>query len=262
MKNVIPTQDNDNKDNWSDHWAVYARSASENPAQLMRHSLILDRIQKIGSRISLLLDIGSGQGDFLAKAVSTDVADYTVGFELSETGVMISRQKVPTASFYQVDLYSPSSEVSAFAGHADAVVCSDVIEHVDDPVTFCRLILNYMKPGATLVLTVPGGRMSAFDRHIGHRTHYTRETVANVLRDAGFTIDQVLMAGFPFFNLYRLVVILRGKRLIRDVESNDDDGSGGVLARLIMRIFRVLFRLNLNDSAWGWQVVAVARRPQ
>jgi 2-polyprenyl-3-methyl-5-hydroxy-6-metoxy-1,4-benzoquinol methylase len=261
MKNEL-TQVDENKDNWSDHWAVYARSASENPAQLMRHQLILDRIKKIGSKLGLLLDIGSGQGDFLAKAVSAGVADYAVGFELSDTGVMISRKKVPEASFYQVDLYSPSAEVRVFAEQADVVVCSDVIEHVDDPVTFCRLILGYMKPGATLVLTVPGGGMSAFDRHIGHRTHYTRETVSNVLRDAGFTCDQVSMAGFPFFNLYRLVVMMRGKRLIRDVAGSEYEGSGGALARSIMRIFRALFRLNLNDSAWGWQVVAVARRPE
>lgn len=256
------TPSDNNKDNWSDHWAVYAQSASENPAQLMRHAALLWHIGRLSARPALLLDIGSGQGDFLAKAVGASVADRAVGFELSETGVRISRQKVPSASFHQVDLFAPPAEVGVYASSADVAVCSDVIEHVDDPVSFCRQILGYLKPGATLVLTVPGGPMSAFDRHIGHRTHFTREATASVLRSAGFEVDRVQMAGFPFFNLYRLVVILRGRRLINDVEGGEDGGSGGLLARLVMRAFRALFRLNLGDSPWGWQVVAVARKPR
>jgi hypothetical protein len=52
------------RDTWSGHWSLYAESAGENPAQQMRHKLLLNQIRSVGSEVALLLDIGSGQGDF------------------------------------------------------------------------------------------------------------------------------------------------------------------------------------------------------
>jgi tRNA G46 methylase TrmB len=86
------------RDNWSGHWSVYAESARENPAQQMRHKLLLNQIRSVGAEVALLLDIGSGQGDFLATVVQSGGVRRCVGFELSEVGVSISRAKVPTAN--------------------------------------------------------------------------------------------------------------------------------------------------------------------
>jgi hypothetical protein len=99
--------------------------------------------------------------------------------------------------------------------------------------------------------------MSAFDRHIGHRQHFTAKSVRALLEQAGFVVERSTRAGFPFFNLYRLIVFLRGERLVDDVAR----GAGQRPARLVMRIFGVLFRLNLTRSPWGWQVLAAARVP-
>jgi hypothetical protein len=77
-----------------------------------------------------------------------------------------------------------------------------------------------------------------------------------LLEQDGFVVERSVRAGFPFFNLYRLIVLLRGERLV------DDAARGtGWLARLVMRIFGVLFRLNLTRSPWGWQLLAAARVP-
>ena len=127
------------RDNWSGHWSVYAESAGENPAQEMRHKLLLNQIRSVGSEVALLLDIGSGQGDFLAMVAQSGGVRRCVGFELSEVGVGISRAKVPTATFHQVDLFAPPAEVSCLENQADVVVCSEVIEHVDDRSAFATL---------------------------------------------------------------------------------------------------------------------------
>ena len=57
------------------------------------------------------------------------------------------------------------------------------------------------------VVTVPGGPMSAFDRHIGHRRHFSPDDLRAVLLAAGFQVERTTGVGFPFFNLYRLVAI-------------------------------------------------------
>lgn len=246
------------KDDWDDHWDRYAAAAALNPAQRMRHDAVMACLKRFSRRTERLLDVGSGQGDFLARASSEGIANAYAGFEMSESGISISRAKVPRAEFLQVDLFAPPPAAAPFAGWASAAVCSDVIEHVDDPVGFLRALRTYLAPGAILVLTVPGGPMSRFDRHIGHRRHYTRRLAGEVLEQAGFTVERVMRAGFPFFNLYRLVVILRGERLIADVESHGEHAAGG-LARAVMAVFGALFRLNLTDSVLGWQIVALAR---
>jgi hypothetical protein len=99
--------------------------------------------------------------------------------------------------------------------------------------------------------------MSAFDRHIGHRKHYTVDALREVLAGAGFQPEKVAGVGFPFFNLYRLVVIQRGDRLVREVAK----GSTSRLAQFTMDAFRWLFKLGIPESPWGWQLVGVARLP-
>jgi hypothetical protein len=80
-----------------------------------------------------------------------------------------------------------------------------------------------------------------------------------MLEAAGYRVDHVYRTGFPFFNLYRLVLLARGKRLALDVEAESSAG-GSVLANFVMKLFGILFRGNLLDSPLGWQLVAVAHK--
>lgn len=247
-------------DNWDRHWEKYDAAARRNPAQQMRHAIMLKLLGSDLGSSARVLDIGSGQGDFLVKLRVRAPQAKLLGFELSASGVEISRRKLPDTTFVVADLFSPPPELAAFAGWATHAVCSEVLEHVDGPEFFLRAARAYLAPGARLIVTVPGGPMSAFDRHIGHRRHFDRAAIRQILAAAGFATERVYLSGFPFFNLYRGMVIARGERLATDVEA----GQGGFSARLAaaaMGMFRGLFRLNLSDSPFGWQVVAVARRP-
>jgi hypothetical protein len=101
------------------------------------------------------------------------------------------------------------------------------------------------------VLTVPGGPRSAFDRYIGHRRHFTASRLRRLLEESGFEDVTVRRAGFPFFDLYRLVVIARGKRLIADVEQSKSELGKGT-SGTALRFF----------DPFGWQLLAVARRSE
>ena len=93
--------------------------------------------------------------------------------------------------------------------------------------------------------------MSAFDRHIGHRKHYAPEELRCLLERAGFRVERASGAGYPFFDLYRRVVIARGSRLIDDVSRGPSPA-----ARIVMRVFDALF--HLNSRSRGWQTFAIA----
>ncbi len=112
-----------------------------------------------------------------------------------------------------------------------------------------------------LVITVPAGPMSAFDRHIGHRGHFTPARLGQLVKDAGLRVASLYGAGFPFFNLYRLTVIARGRKLIADAAGGDDGAQLPLAARAAIGAFAWLFRLNVTETSRGWQLVAAAVEP-
>jgi len=95
---------------------------------------------------------------------------------------------------------------------ATHAIASEVLEHLDDPVTLLRNGMAYMAPGCRVIVTVPGGPISAFHRHIGHRRHYTPVLLRDLLTAAGFEVEVSTGIGFPFFNLYIGALVWREKR--------------------------------------------------
>lgn len=247
------------QDDWDSHWEHYAESAAENPAQRMRHNLIARLLcQDAGKGEMRIFDLGSGQGDLVQMLAPLLPKAQFVGAELSESGVAISKRKIPNATFVVADIFQPPPALNEFTDWASHAVCSEVLEHVDEPVAFLRRARTYLGDRARLIVTVPGGPMSAFDRHIGHRQHFDRAKIRSILEEAGYAVERTYLTGFPFFNLYRLLVIARGKRLARDVERGA--GKSSELASVAMKLFRLLFHANFIDSPFGWQVVATARK--
>lgn len=249
------------RDNWTRHWEEYADSAEKNPAQDYRRRIVLSMLDlSADSRGVRLLDIGSGQGDLAAWIQQRCPDAQILGLELSESGIAISQAKVPAGTFVQRDLLESHEVPKEFQGWATHAVCSEVIEHVDNPAALLRNARDYMAPGCKLIVTAPGGPMSMFDRHIGHRKHFRAAEITGLLQEAGYIPQRASGAGFPFFNLYRCVVILRGKKLIEDVRTRDNESASSI-ASLVMKIFQLLFRFNSDFSSWGWQQVAEARVP-
>ena len=74
-----------------------------------------------------------------------------------------------------------------------------------------------------------------------------------ILAQAGYSVERVYLSGFPFFNLYRRLVIARGERLVCDAGAESSRPSS-TLAGFIMKVFHLLFHANLLDSPFGWQV--------
>jgi histidinol-phosphate phosphatase family protein len=253
---LAPENEAASVDDWESHWAQYADSASDNPAQEYRRRLITAGIERTGMP-TRIVDIGSGQGDLLASFHDRWPSADLAGLELSAEGVRLAGTKVPSARFFQVDLLT-ASVPPELVDWADVAVCSEVLEHVDDPVRLLHAATRCLAPGGLLVVTVPGGPRTAFDRFIGHRRHFRPAALRSVLLQAGFEVEHVSGTGFPFFNLYKLVVLLRGQAVVRDVSNTAERSWPAVTA---MRAFAVLLTPRLNASRFGWQLAARARRP-
>ena len=77
------------------------------------------------------------------------------------------------------------------------------------------------------------------------------------MRSAGFGNVTIRDADFPFFNLYRLAVVARGNALVKDAAGQDGQGLP-LAARATIRMFSLLFKLNVSQVDPGWQLVALA----
>jgi SAM-dependent methyltransferase len=246
-------------DDWNQHWSTYTEAAELNPAQAYRRQIIFERLQLAAAAEPIhVLELGSGQGDLSREIQGRHPEARLLGLDISETGLEIARQKVPGATFLRQDFMREFAIPDNYRGWATHAVCSEVLEHVEDPLTVLKNVRACLRPGARLVITVPAGPMSAFDHHIGHRQHFTAERLSDLLVRAGLEVETLNGAGFPFFNLYRLLVVARGKKLIADAESTRPLP---LTARASMRAFSWLFRWNTAATQRGWQLVASAREP-
>jgi trans-aconitate methyltransferase len=241
-------------DDWDQHWLDFSAVSESAPATKYRSHLAFQLLDVDASDPTVrILEIGSATGKFAQEFCARYPRSKFLGIELSSHGVEISASRVPSAQFIKRDLLLPAEPGQVFDFQATHALCSEVLEHVDEPGILLRNAAAYMAPNCKLVVTVPGGRRNKFDEYIGHRRHYTPEELKKLLEKAGFQVERVYGAGFPFFNLYRLLTTLRGERLIQEVS-----GTPSSIVRIGTLVFDVLFRFNLLHK-WGWQTLAVAR---
>jgi SAM-dependent methyltransferase len=255
--------DDPHMDDWDRHWTGLGDTAENSPANLLRRRLVTRLLGRMPGGVTLL-DIGSGQGELAIHLQRENPDVSVVGVEHSAAGigrsrVAAARAAVP-ARFVQMDLLTSvhlphGQQAAAFA------VCSEVLEHVDAPAALLRNAAALAVPGCRLIVTVPGGARTAFDRHIGHREHYSTGRLRSVVEEGGWQVDRVLAAGFPFFNLYKLLILVRGERMVSDVVRRAPGSSSSRAERLASSAFRTLFRLTTDSTPWGWQVVALAHLP-
>ncbi len=250
-------------DDWDAHWDSFGSAARSNPAVSYRQRLILSTMKGC-SPDSRIVDIGSGLGE-LAVLLAKEFPESEIrGLEYSSAGVAQSRETAAGArigarlSFNQRDLLRPLDLEDSERHWATVAICSEVLEHVDSPNVLLANAMDYLTPGCQVIVTVPGGPRTAFDKHIGHRKHFTEQSLRDLLDTSGFEVLKVRRAGFPFFDLYKLVLLLRGKALIADF---DEGGSAppSRLASAMLRFFDRAFHWNLSSSPFGWQLIAVAR---
>jgi trans-aconitate methyltransferase len=243
------------RDDWDQHWAEYASSAADNPAQDFRRRLILRLLVGV-SETSRVVDIGSGTGDLAVSLREAYPETALLGLELSRIGVELAQRRVPDAAFLQVDLSHAAPPPPEYATWATHAVCSEVLEHVDDPALLIANSRPYLAPGCLLVITVPGGPMTEYDRHIGHRKHFEAAELRRLLTEAGFDVVEATGAGYPVFNVYRRLMRALGERLV----SIAGETEPSAVSRLGMRTFGFALR-STRLSSRGWQIVAVARLP-
>lgn len=102
---------------------------------------------------STILDIGCGAGTYLTYPIAARFPNVNVlGADSDGVSIGFAQKKysLPNLNF---QLFEEVPESLRF----DMVIASEVIEHVEDPLSFLSMLRSKLNPGGVLILTLPNG---------------------------------------------------------------------------------------------------------
>lgn len=148
---------------------------------------MLRRLPNFGLALSVL-DYGFGHGTLLLRLPR---AHRLYGSELSPRAVG-NLELLCRYLHREVNLRSPEELAAARDSMSlDLVCCSHVIEHVDDDAALLKAFHGMLNRGGYLLLNIPINEVWDDPKHI---RSYSKESVNPMLRNAGFTVHEVLEA--------------------------------------------------------------------
>jgi len=154
-----------------------------------------------------LLDVGCGNGHLTGQLLMQGWR--AVGIDLSEQGIQIARKHFPAGRF---EVLAADDQLLTRLGEEpfDAVIATEVVEHLYAPRTFAAGCFAALRPGGRFVCSTPYhgylknlviAATNGFDRHVsplwdgGHIKLWSRRTLGQLLTETGFVDLQFRGAG-------------------------------------------------------------------
>jgi 2-polyprenyl-3-methyl-5-hydroxy-6-metoxy-1,4-benzoquinol methylase len=104
-----------------------------------------------------VLDVGTCSGYLLRVVLQSHPDAKVSGTDYYEECVRLSAALVPTANVFQASI----DDLKTTSETYDAVYCTEVLEHILDTESQIPALLELVKPGGALIVTVPNGRYDA-----------------------------------------------------------------------------------------------------
>ena len=185
---------------------------------------ILPAVRREISRLpigSIIVDLGCGNGSLLGHV--RDFGFELYGLDSSMSGLVQAEEAYPGIKFSLAELTSDLSSHD-LAGKCDAVISTEVVEHVFLPRLFAANCYKMLKPGGILIISTPyhgylknlalaiSGKL---DPHFtalwdyGHVKFWSRRTITNLLQEAGFVVERFRGVGRVPFLWKTMILIAR-----------------------------------------------------
>lgn len=109
------------------------------------HETVLDLVRNINPR--QILDLGSGKGN-LAKLI------YEAGFNIIASDIDVTQFQVEGIDCLKIDL----NKKNILSGKYDLIICSEVIEHLQNPTKLLEEAYDLLEGEGVLILTTPNNQ--------------------------------------------------------------------------------------------------------
>jgi SAM-dependent methyltransferase len=156
-----------------------------------------------------VIDIGCG----VASTLTAFHPEYRcIGYDPSPDAIEFARARYPDFELH----VGAAAEAAQALGDVDVVLLNDVIEHVPDDHALLESVVARMKPGASLILTVPADMRlwSPHDERMGHFRRYDvpmlERAVDRLPLERLFT-SHFMSRLYPIVRVVRVFSRLRGR---------------------------------------------------
>lgn len=169
--------------------------------RLLAFERLLDRTPGLGEGLDHPCEVGAGLGD-----VASYVLDRCSPRELTlYESFDVTRERLRRRFRDRPDVKVRGVFVDAPPRH-DLVLCFEVIEHIDDDLSFVSSLARALRPGGRLIGSVPAfrGKWQAADEYAGHVRRYDPRDMRSLLARAGLEGIELEVYGFPLTSLMYL----------------------------------------------------------
>lgn len=182
---------NDVRRAWDEVSATYAQNRDPTGSD----AALVDELVETLPANPLVLDVGCGDG---ARTLA-NLSDGSVGLDFSRRGLSLAAETVPGARLVQADMASIPLQDDT----VDGITAYHAVFHVErqhHPAVY-REFGRVLRPGGTLLMTLPGGRFETVRRGwMGGQMFFSapgREATLSHLREAGFENVRTTTADDP-----------------------------------------------------------------
>ena len=203
-----------------------------------------------------VLDVGTSAGTNLRMLRDLGFDDVT-GLDLSEDAIRFCLDK-GLGTVKQGDVTAMPFADESFA----LVIASDIIEHVDDDARALAEIARVLRPGGTVLITVPAfPSLWGFQDEVGHhKRRYRMEPLVSRIEAAGLTLSERF-----HFNYLLFGPIWLARQLMKRWK-HSYSSEGQINTPLMNRIFSRVFDFDTMTASrisppFGVSILAIARKP-
>ena len=156
-----------------------------------------------------VLEVGCGVGSLTSRVVAGCAFDRLVSIDISPEAVEYCRQNLRNAA-----VEFRCADVREVTGNFDAIICMNVLEHIEDDIAALSRMLDMLTPGGVLFLLVPahGFLFSPFDQEGGHFRRYSKQSMRRRIEAASrakrFRCHQFYfnsIGALGYFAVYRIL---------------------------------------------------------
>jgi len=160
-----------------------------------------------GIRISsddIVADVGCGDGDavmFCAKRGA-----HVIAVDIDPDAIARLEPRLANSGFVNYAAYvSDSNPLPIDDATATVVICSEVLEHVEDPEKVLSEIFRIGRPGARYLLTVPDPLQEIMQKHVAPESYFQspnhiriieRQQFVDMVQNAGLLVEEKAYYGF------------------------------------------------------------------
>jgi len=236
------------------------------PRHFFRFSLI-GRLLFKEPHIKTVLDAGSGDGSMSVMLAGKGLYVYAVDNSSMRCEFLKSRLADAHCEDKVKIICSPLQEAVLEPGFFDAIICGEVLEHIENDTGILSKFHDSLKKNGSLILSVPleGKGRDEWDDFSGHLRLYNFQELKQKLCGTGFVIERVYSWGYPFTKIFHRFVFLKWARTFKKEEEiiNSKDMVTSVgKSRFVSVLIGLLFFVDLvfTKPDHGIGVIIKARK--